>query len=135
MSILDLCMEEINNAVEPFVVDTTEECKIRISNYKTGDNKNGHPYVLFTFVAPDFPGSKAFTKYMPVIHGAMDREEKSKTARKWKVFLSAFDIDATGGLDLDAIIGLECWALLGIEQPQEGKEDFGQSNYIKKFIG
>ena len=135
MSILDLCMEEINNAVEPFVVGTTEECKIRITNYKTGDNKNGNPYALFTFVAPDFPGSKAFTKYLPIIHQGMDADERNRTARKWKAFLTAFDIDATGGLDMDSIIGLECWALLGVEQPQEGREEYGESNYIKKFIG
>ena len=135
MSILSLCMDEINNAKRPQLIETTEEVKLRLTDFRQGINKNGHAYVLFTLSAPELPDTKGFTMYMPEMHEAMPAEERKKTARKWKQFLDAFALSPEdGNINLSDIIGLEAWGIVGIEQPKAGQEQYGPSNYLKKFI-
>ena len=130
---LNIATAELDNAVEPTVIDTEEEVKISIREVKQDLNKNEEPYMLVTFEAPDYPTAKTFTKYFGLPYEGMDAKKKNNAALSLRRFFQAFEIDySAGGVDLDNLAGSEGWALLGVDEQKES--DFGPQNYIKRFV-
>lgn len=135
MSILDIAVNDLDDAVELKPIDTTEEVKIRIVDIRQDLNKNDEPYLLLTFEALEIPGAKTFTKYYALPHPEMDKKKKNSASLSLRKLFQAFDIDYTSGqVDSEAMLGLETWAILGIEKPAEDSL-YGPSNFIKKFVG
>lgn len=130
MSIIDLTDTNLDDAVEPTVLDGDQEYKIRVIDCKVDTNKNDMPYMLPRFEAVDEPTAKEFTKYLALPHPSMDEKKLNSTKLALRRFFEAFGIDPTGPIDTESMVGLEGWAILGIEN----NEQYGDQNYIKRFV-
>lgn len=127
MSLLDL---NLGDAVEPKAVDPDREYKIRISEVRSDEDKNGNPYLLPRFEIPDEPASKDFTKFLSVPRDGMT--PKQLNTAKWRIseFLQAFGRDPSLPFSPEDLVGLEGWAILGREETEE----YGEQNFVRKFI-
>lgn len=130
MSIIDLTTENLDDAVEPTVVDGDNEYKLRIVDCKMDTNKNGMPYILPRFEISDEPLSKEFTRYLALPHKDMTDKKLNSTKLMLKRFFEAFGIDPNSPIDVEDLVGLEGWAILGVEN----SEQYGDQNYIKRFV-
>ncbi len=130
MSIIDLTDTNLDDAVEPTVVDGDAEYKLRIVDCKVDKNKHGNPYMLPRFEVSDEPISKEFTKYLPLPYSGMDEKDLNNTKLKLSRFFEAFGIDASAPIDSEDMIGLEGWAILGVETDDQ----YGDQNYVKRFV-
>lgn len=132
MSILDQ-MESLEGSQEPRVVEANSEVKLRILDVRTGNDKNGNPYIMPRFEVPSDPLAKDFTKYLPVPNADLKREDLKKFERsRWDMteFMAAFEIDVTRPGDPEDWSGKEGWAILGVSKSDE----YGEQNFVKKFV-
>ena len=130
---LNIAVSDLENAVEPTVIETEEEVKLQVKDVKQDINKNEEPYMLITFEAVDFPTAKTFTKYYALPFEGMDSKKKNNASLSLRKFFQAFEVDYTSGqVDLDNLQGCEGWALLGVDKQEDS--DFGPQNYIKRFV-
>jgi len=134
MSFVEL---DIEGATEPTIVEADEEYKLRIvSCSEVKQDKKGNDYIMPRFEIPDSPASKEFTKYVKLAtkKNMENLSAKQINSLKWgnTEFFNAFKVDATSdrfdpATDLPGKTG---WAILGIENDEE----YGDKNYIKKFV-
>ncbi len=116
MSILDIAVNDLNNAVELKPAYNLGEVKTRIVDTQYGLNKNNEPYLLVTFEAFEIPGSRIFTKYYALPYPGIDDRKRKFTNLSLRKLFQAFDIDYTfGQVNSEAMLGLETWALLDLE--------------------
>jgi len=118
-----------DDVVEPTAVPEGEY-ELRISEIAQDTNKNGEPYILPKFDIVSEPTAKTVTKYMALPSASMDEKKLNKSKLNLKRFFEALGVDAGGGIDLDALVGETVWAMLGLEED----EQYGEQNYIKKFV-
>ena len=129
MSIIDLACD-VNDAVEPTVVAPGEEYQIRIIECEARTDRNGNPFLFPRFEVVDEPTAKDFTMYLGLPTGDMEPKKLNRTKLRLKNFFDAFGVDPAGNVDTDELRGLTAWAILGVED----NEQYGPSNYIKKFL-
>lgn len=130
MSILDLSDMNIKETPDPIVVEADSEVELRILDVQLKTNKNGNPYILPRFEIINEPLAKDFTKYMEIPTRSLDAKKFERAKQTLKYFGEAFDIDFDSQLDINDLIGKTGWAILGVETSDE----YGEQNYIKKFI-
>lgn len=131
MSMLDLSALDLENAPEPVVMESGSECKLRIMDVTTGKDKNDTDFVLPRFEVADEPLAKDFTKFLGLTKDGMDEKRKVRNLHALKVFCQAFGIDMMRAYEPeDDWPGEEGWAILGVED----SEEYGERNYVKKFI-
>ena len=127
---IDLSKYNVAEVPEPVAVEEGEY-KIRIIDCPdVKEDKNGNPYIMPRFEVCDAPLAKDFSKYFGLPTSEMDPKQLNNTLLKLKRFGDAFGLDFSRPLQFDELSGLEAWAILGVEE----SEEYGQSNYIKKFI-
>ena len=127
MSFLDMDFSDVQ---EPTAVAGDSEYKIRVVDVRQDTDKNGNPYLLPRFEVPDEPAAKEFTKFFRLPHEGLDAKQMNSAKYQLKVFFDAFDIDPASLQQPEDLIGAEGWAILGLEET----EQWGDQNYIKKFI-
>jgi hypothetical protein len=126
MGFLDI---DISDVKEPTAVPGGEEYKLRISDVRQADDKNGAPYILPRFEISGEPTAKEFTKFLRLPHDGLDAKQLNNCKWQLKLFFDTFDIDPSN-IDLEDMIGAEGWAILGLEESDE----WGEQNFVKKFI-
>jgi hypothetical protein len=126
MGFLDI---NLDDATEPTAVPGDQEYKLRITDVREADDKNGQPYILPRFEIVGEPTAKEFTKFLRLPNDAQNEKQKNSTKWGLKVFFDAFEVDASN-INTDEMIGQEGWAILGLEESDE----WGEQNFIKKFI-
>jgi len=126
MGFLDI---NLDDAVEPTAVPGDQEYKLRITDMREANDKNGQPYILPRFEIIGEPTTKEFTKFLRLPND--EQNEKQKNSTKWglKVFFDTFDINSSTA-NTNEMIGQEGWAILG----QEETEEWGEQNFVKKFV-
>jgi hypothetical protein len=128
MSILDMGLED---AKEPTVVAADTEYKVRIVGAPRVDiDKNGNPYMLPVMEIPGEASSKNFTKFLRIPNKSMDAKQLNSAKWNMRLFLECFGMDPNRPFEPEELAGKEGWAILGIED----NEQFGEGNYVKKFI-
>lgn len=130
MSILDLSSLNLNETFEPEVIPAGEEVNLRIINVNTGTNKNGKPYLMPFFEAPEYPYLKEFGDYMELPNRDMDAKALNKAKLKILSFLNAFDLDTNSNLDVETLKGHTGYAILGVGKDQDGEP----INRINKYV-
>ena len=118
-----------DDTIEPKAV-VAGEYELKVSEVIQDTNKNGDPYILPKFDIIGEVGSKTVTRYMALPTADMDAEKLNKTKLGLKRFFEAAGVDVSGGIDLDSLVGTTVWAMLGVEEDEE----YGEGNYIKRFI-
>jgi len=129
---------DLENVVEPSTVPADAEYKLRIVDVKidpsTPDglprDKNGNSYLLPRFEILDEPTAKEFTRFIGLPNDSMDAKKKNSSGYALKNFLAAFDLEQSAMVDPQDMVGAEGWAILGLEE----SEQWGEQNYVKKFI-
>lgn len=128
MSLLEL---DLDDAVEPTIVEADEEYKLRIVSCIKGTNKNGKDYIMPFFEPTDHPTAKEFGKYMPLPDDDMSPKELNNCKWILRTFCESFSIDHTRSIDHSVELpGQTGWAILGLGTDRDGEE----CNTIKKFI-
>jgi len=128
-SLLDIG-EGVADAPEPKAVPADEEYKIRILSATQDMDKNQEPYFLPRFDIADQPLSKDFTKFIRIPHSGLDEKAMARARSQLRIFLECFGLPTSGQIDLEDMQGKTGWAILGVEET----EQYGEQNYIKKFI-
>jgi len=118
-----------DDTIEPKAV-VAGEYELKLTEVIQDTNKNGDPYILPKFDIIGEVGSKTVTRYMALPTPSMDAEKLNKTKLGLKRFFEAANVDVSSGIDLDSLVGLTVWAMLGVEEDEE----YGEGNYIKRFI-
>jgi len=126
MGFLDI---DFNDVQEPTAVPGDEEYKLRIVDVRQADDKNGAPYMLPRFEIQGEPAAKEFTRFLRLPHDGLDAKQLNSCKWQLKNFFEAFDLDPNMA-SIEDMIGAEGWAILGLEE----SEQWGEQNYIKKFI-
>lgn len=130
---LSIPAEDISDVPEPVVVRTEEECKIRVTDVRFDNDKNGNLYALMRFAFTEHADSKTFTKFFSIPNPDMEPERRNGALRNLKYFYEAFDIDySTGEVGLDELVGAEGWAFVGVDE--QADSEYGPQNYVKRFI-
>ena len=139
MSFLDLTQENLEDAIEPKVVDEGEYT-VQIADWKTDDDgnvikkdSNDNPYimpVLEVCECPEAEYAKAFTHFLRMPHEDMTKKERNSALWNLKEFFSAFGIDYSQRIDFEDTIGKKAEALLTV-QPDEG---YGEQNRVQRFL-
>jgi hypothetical protein len=126
MSFLDFNFDDV---VEPRTVDPDREYKLRITDVRSGTDKNGNPYYMPRFEILDEVGAKSFTYFLGLPNDSMDAKRLNSVKYKIKTFLDAFGLPYDGDPENDWA-GAEGWAILGVEE----NDQYGPQNVIKKFV-
>lgn len=130
---LSIPATDLNDVPEPTVVRTEEECKLRVTDVKIDNNRNGEPYALLRFAFTDEPDAKTFTKYFSLPFAGMETDKKNSALRSLKYFYEAFSIDySSGEVGIEELIGAEGWAFVGVEENEDS--EYGPQNFIRRFI-
>ena len=125
MAFLDM---DFSDVVEPRVAAADTEYKLRITDVKEGTDKNGNAYLMPRFEIIEEVGAKDFSYFLGLPHPGLDAKKLNAAKFKLKSFMDAFDIAYSS--DPADWVGQEGWAILGVEENAQ----YGQSNYIKKFV-
>ena len=130
---LSIPATDLNDVPEPSVVRTEEECKLRVTDVKIDNNRNGEPYSLMRFSFTERNDAKTFTKYFSLPFAGMEDDRRNSSLRSLKYFYEAFGIDySSGEVGLNELIGAEGWAFCGVEENEDS--EYGPQNFIKRFI-
>jgi len=130
--VMGLMEVDVNDAVEPIVIEAGQEVRVRVTSVRTGDDKNGKPYVMPVFEVPDEPNAKDFSDFMySPDKGKLSAKELAKAKWKMKTFFDATGFDNSRPFDPeDDWIGLEGWVIVGVSK----SEEYGEQNTIRKYL-
>lgn len=130
MSGIDLTGFNFDEVVEPQAVEAGEYQLRIIDCSEPKEDKNGNMYIMPRLEVVDVPTGKDFTYFLGLPSSEMDAKQLNKCLVKLKNFGIAFGVDMSRQVDVEELVGLTGWAILGVES----NEQYGDQNYVKKFI-
>lgn len=126
--------QEVVNVPMDDVVDMIAvnpgEYKVRILQVNSGVDKNGSPYLLPRLEVEGEPYAKDFTYFIGLPGGQDDAKQINRKKLKFRDFCLAFGFNPAEQHVLSDFEGALAWATLGKEETDE----YGEQNYVKKFI-
>lgn len=120
----------LDDTVEPYVIEAGKEVKLRIVKLEKRMNKNEEPFLFPRFEVDGEVAAKEFTKYLPLPLDSDSPKDKNSKKAAIKAFYECFGISTSGSVGLEDQVGKTGWAILGVSEDPE----YGEQNYVKKFV-
>jgi hypothetical protein len=122
---------DVDDVVEPYVMQAGSEVTLRITQVRKGINKSGGDYFMPVFEVVDEVGAKEFSFYLGIPNESMTPKQQNAAKYNYLQFCNCFELDPAQEWEPEEDwVGATGQAIVGVTE----SDDYGEQNVIKKFL-